>query len=284
MKQVYEGDLLKIFRFSDQVYLRQGDLMQRGQCNSAYLVGESGVVVVDIPTMEALVEMQSEVLGLFKKPIRAVIATHGHGDHVDGIVGFAGTAIQVFCSHKLTAKLCGMLGEQAQVCGIKGQARLHICGMEIELFTFEDIAHSPEDLFVRIPGEKLLCTGDAVVDLQWLHFHSGNAERWAVNLETFAKSGQQEQIWPGHGELLPFHHVGETAAHIGRLMYAAKSCMAALPNGQAQDLNREDLDRLVADFLKSGSVDAVEIAQKAREGAHRELRMVLRELLRQNLQ
>ena len=48
MQKLYEGNLVEIFRFSQNVYFRKADLHTRHQCNGAFLVGNSSIAVIDV--------------------------------------------------------------------------------------------------------------------------------------------------------------------------------------------------------------------------------------------
>ena len=76
----------KVYRVRDNVYLAYG----YGLANSTMVVGSDGVIIIDV--MEDL-ERGTEVLAEFRKitdkPIKAIVYSHNHIDHVGGARAFA---------------------------------------------------------------------------------------------------------------------------------------------------------------------------------------------------
>ena len=99
-EKVYQGNQVEIFRVSPALYFRKATL-ERGQCNSIFLVGSTGVAVVDVPTPQAAEELKEEAKLLFHKPITTVFLTHGDGDHGGGCPAFFSKDVTIFCSRRL---------------------------------------------------------------------------------------------------------------------------------------------------------------------------------------
>lgn len=88
---------------ADGVYMAIG----YGIANSILLVGDDGVIVVD--TTETA-ESAREVLALFRtvtdKPVKAIVYTHSHPDHIGGAAVFAeGRAVPVYAQRELVANM-----------------------------------------------------------------------------------------------------------------------------------------------------------------------------------
>ena len=79
----------KIYRVRDNVHIAYG----YGLANSTMIVGDDGVIIIDV--MEDL-ERGQEVLGEFRKitdkPVKAIVYSHNHIDHVGGARAFASPA------------------------------------------------------------------------------------------------------------------------------------------------------------------------------------------------
>jgi alkyl sulfatase BDS1-like metallo-beta-lactamase superfamily hydrolase len=88
-----------IITVTDGVYVAVG----YGLANSILLVGKDGTVVVDVmESMEAAVPVKKAFDGISRKPLKAVIFTHFHTDHVSGAEAFTGDRNVDIYSHEKT--------------------------------------------------------------------------------------------------------------------------------------------------------------------------------------
>ncbi len=81
----------RVIKVTDSVYVATGF----GLANSIMIEGDDGLIIVD--TMESIEEAE-EVLAAFReksaKPIKAIIYTHNHADHVFGSAAFADNSVE----------------------------------------------------------------------------------------------------------------------------------------------------------------------------------------------
>ena len=244
-----------------------------------YIVGNDSVGVIDTGTVECSNEMLDEVERLFKKPLRYAILTHNHADHANGLPVFLDMPVTLYCSHKCVAGFAAR-GPRALITGVKGSLLLSLDGMDIELFTLEDVCHSPWDMFVRFKNDGLLASGDTVNDPGMLYFHHANPERWSAGLREIARGGDK-LLLRGHGDIVPLAFAGEIADFLDLLMdVAAGIVRGEFPSGMLRDIAFEELDGHVRRYLASGTPQAREIREKAGE---RDAARVLRAALRQQL-
>src|SRR5262245_16931842 len=83
---------------------------------------------------------------------------------------------------------------------VASTATLHEGGREIQLHLLGR-AHTDGDLFIYLPKEKVVATGDAVID--WMPFlNDGYPEEWIQTLDALEKL-DFAYIVPGHGDVLP---------------------------------------------------------------------------------
>lgn len=191
---IFEKGIEKV---ADNVYVAIGF----GLANSIMIEGDDGVIIVD--TMESC-EAASEVLGEFRKictkPVKAIIYTHNHVDHIFGAQVFAQDADIDIYAHDTTAYYVGRLvskmrtvidmrsmrmfgrylDEDAMVnCGIGPFLRFDSTsrlGYLPPTITFSDtlsakvagiefeLVHAPgetdDQIFVWLPAQRVLLCGD----------------------------------------------------------------------------------------------------------------------------
>jgi glyoxylase-like metal-dependent hydrolase (beta-lactamase superfamily II) len=101
---------------------------------------------------------------------------------------------------------------------------LQASGRDIQLLLLGR-AHTDGDLFVYLPREKVVVTGDAVVD--WMPFlNDGYPEEWVQTLDALAQVDFTHMI-PGHGEVATREHIPFFRGYLTDLMAAVKQAAAA---------------------------------------------------------
>ncbi len=89
----------EIIKVTDGVYVATGF----GLANSILLEGQDGVVIVDVmESVEAAIPVKSAFDNITKKPVKAIIYTHYHADHVFGAGIFTENKNMDVYSHKKT--------------------------------------------------------------------------------------------------------------------------------------------------------------------------------------
>ncbi len=74
-----------IIQVADNVYVAVG----YDASNQTMIVGDDGVILIDVGMIPAITqEVYEEFRKISTKPIKAIILTHGHGDHTQGIAPF----------------------------------------------------------------------------------------------------------------------------------------------------------------------------------------------------
>src|SRR5206468_11133963 len=96
-------------------------------------------------------------------------------------------------------------------------------GREIQLHVLGR-GHTNGDLFIYLPKEKVVATGDALID--WMPFlNDGYPEEWPQTLTALEKL-DFTSIIPGHGEVRPKSHLGFFRGYLTELVAAVKKAAA----------------------------------------------------------
>jgi len=187
--------------------------------NQGFIVAEKGVIVIDSGfTRNAATSLTKEIRERTRLPVRLVINTHDHSDHVFGNSIFESSG-SLILGHSVCGSQVEELGE-SRMSGYRNyderlrramsglrvtppsvsyreDTRLRILGKELEL-VHPPAAHTRGDTMVMLPEEKVLFAGDVV----WEAYHP-NLEDADVNgwIDTLASIGRArvDAIVPGHG-------------------------------------------------------------------------------------
>ena len=186
--------------------------------NAAFVVTRAGVVVVDTLGSPALAqELLAEIRRITPAPVRYVIVTHYHADHVYGLQAFraAGATIiaqrdgQLYLNSE-TAALRLQASREELAPAIDANTHLVAADRWIDAPTTISLggvdfllqpagpAHTPEDLVVWVPQHKLLIAGDLVFRGRVPFVGQADSGRWIAALDKLL-SFDAQVIVPGHG-------------------------------------------------------------------------------------
>jgi quinoprotein relay system zinc metallohydrolase 2 len=187
--------------------------------NLGIIVGSDAVAVVDTGgSVDAGRRLLLAVRSVTDKPIRYVINTHEHPDHVFGNAAFAPDAVFVG-HHNLPTELAkrgayylrsyrGQLGEAAidevriipPTLLVDGETTLDLGGRRLRLTAWTPPAHTACDLTVLDEATGVLYSGDLVF-LQHVPVLDGSLTGWLSLLPQLAKL-PASLVVPGHGQLV----------------------------------------------------------------------------------
>jgi glyoxylase-like metal-dependent hydrolase (beta-lactamase superfamily II) len=112
-------------------------------------------------------------------------------------------------------------------------------GREIQILLLGH-AHTDGDVFIHLPKEKVVATGDALID--WMpYMNDGFPEDWVHTLDALEKF-DFDHIIPGHGSVLPKSNLAFFRSYLSDLVTAIKQ-------GHAQGASLEELKKALPDQL-----------------------------------
>jgi len=209
------GDVREIVK---GVWFREGDLKQYGHCNNIIIEMKDYLVVVDanFPSGAKLaLDMAKKVS---KKPVKYVFDTHHHGDHAYGnpvwtkagaiTLAHEGVAAEMKRYEPKRWQEAAKDREDVRSLNLKTaeppretfSGDLKVIEDETRRleFRFFGWAHTRGDGFVYLPKEKVLCTGDAVVNGPFNYMGDGNVKNWPNVVERAMKLDVRH-VLPAHG-------------------------------------------------------------------------------------
>ena len=114
-------------------------------------------------------------------------------------------------------------------------------GRTIELMVLGR-AHTDGDLFIYLPQDKVVATGDALID--WMPFlNDGYPEDWVRTLDLL-ESYAFTRIIPGHGDVAPREQLAFFRGYLADLI-------AAVKQGAADGASLDEMKRVLPDRLAS---------------------------------
>ena len=200
------------------VWFVEGDLAKLGTCNSVIIEMKDYLIVVDANFPSGAELTLETVRRISPKPVKYVFDTHHHGDHLYGnpIWTAAGATTLAYIGVVEEMKRFEPARWLAAAAERPDVAALHLDAPEPPKQTFDKSpfvlkdsfqevrfyffgwAHTRGDGFVYLPKDKVLCTGDAVVNGPYNFTGDADVGNWprviqqAQNLTTL-------HVLPGHG-------------------------------------------------------------------------------------
>ncbi|OYU44455.1 MAG: MBL fold metallo-hydrolase [Burkholderiales bacterium PBB4] len=175
--------------------------------NAAFVVTREGVVVIDALGSPALASrLLTTIKGVTPLPVTHVIVTHYHADHIYGLQTFkaAGAKIIAHQAAKIylnsdTARLRLEASRLDLAPWIDAQTHLTLGGTEFQLKPVGP-SHTPEDLAVYLPKERVLFAGDLVFRSRIPYVGQADSRQWILALDKLL-AFDTAVIVPGHGAL-----------------------------------------------------------------------------------
>ena len=215
----------KIVKVKDHIYALLGpeempNKHNRGyMVNSTVIIGDKGVVLIDTGfTDEIGRHIKKIIAGITNKPVTHIINTHNHGDHTLGNSEFKGAEIisSEKCKTAIETNGYEWVGIAESATGLKlpntkpvvpnitypenTRTKVTLQGINFELWVPQG-SHTPTDMMVLLPDDKVLIAGDILVQRVMPSFRDAHVKAWIGTLKQITDM-KLSKIIPGHGELM----------------------------------------------------------------------------------
>ncbi len=174
---------------------------------SVFVVTGEGVIATDPINADAARWLKAEIQQRFNQPIRYVVYSHDHWDHISGGEVFADTA-QIVAHERARAKIVGEKRATAvPTRTFKDQMTIELGGTRVELIHVGR-NHSDNSLVMRFPAARTIFAVDFIpVDsLAFRTLNDGYMEEWIESLER-VEAMDFDLLAPGHGAMGRKAHV-----------------------------------------------------------------------------
>ena len=207
--------------------------------NAGFVVTDDGVLVVDALGSPALArELLAEIRRVTPQPVRYVVVTHYHADHIYGLQVFQEAGAKVL-AHRGALEYLNSDGAQRRLESSRehiapwidqhtrlvpadrwldgDETRLRMGSFEI-LIRHAGPAHTPEDLVVLVPRLGVLFAGDLVFRGRIPFVGQADSRRWIATLERLIEL-RPRLVIPGHGPVStdPVADLALTRDYLGTL-------------------------------------------------------------------
>ena len=168
---------------------------------SVFLVTPAGIIATDPIDADAARWLKQELTKRFAKPVKYLIYSHDHADHISGGEVFADTAV-VIAHENAKATIVGERRPTA-VPDVTLSERLtvELGGKKVEL-SYLGKNHSDNSIVMRFPDEKVLFAVDfiPIKSLPFRDFPDAYIDDWIESLRK-AEALDFDVLAPGHGGL-----------------------------------------------------------------------------------
>ena len=209
------GARTEIVEVARGVYAR----LHEGLTNAGIIVGDDGVLVIDSLRLPSFArDLRADVRKITDKPIRYLVDTHGHWDHAFGNEEFTDAIIVGHVNCRRELEELGEEWKQGVVArGIEWseemktvhitpptltfdqRLELHFGGRRIDL-VYLGRAHTSGDIFINLPDDGLLFTGDVVQDGGVPYMIDGYMAEW-IETDTRILDLPFDRFVSGHGPI-----------------------------------------------------------------------------------
>jgi len=193
----------EITKLADDVYLFRHQFHQ-----SIFITTPKGVIVTDPISSDAATWLKAEITTLTTQPVRYVIYSHHHKDHITGGSVFAETAF--FVSHSAARR--ELLKEPDPLIPVPeltftDRMFIDLGGKHVELI-YTGRNHSDNSLVVLIPQNRLLFAVDfiPVETVAYRTMQTDYPDEWIESLKQ-VEGLDFDILVPGHGKIGKKEHV-----------------------------------------------------------------------------
>ncbi|MFI5400067.1 MAG: MBL fold metallo-hydrolase [SAR324 cluster bacterium] len=233
-QQPAASPIREITRLAGEVYRFRND-----NHYSVFAVTPAGIIATDPINAAAAQWLKAEFKRRFNQPVRYLIYSHDHADHISGGEVFADTAL-ILAHENAKAAIIGEKRPTAvpNLTFSSGTVTIELGGTIAEV-TYLGKNHSNNSVVVRFPKERLLFAVDfaPVNSMAFRDFPDAYVDEWIESLK-WLEGMDFDVLVPGHGQLGGKTDIRKFRSYLEDLRAAVTQ---AIRNGQTLDEMKQSI-------------------------------------------
>lgn len=250
---------LKATKVAGQVWVIEDAAAEFSGGNIGVSVGPDGIVLVDDKFTRIAPKVEAALKSISNQPVRFVLNTHFHGDHVGGNIFWGKRATIV--AHENTRKR--LLEDKEPVppsalpiVTFEDKLKIHLNGEDIRAIHFPS-GHTDTDVVVFFTKSNVVHMGDDFFHgiFPFIDLDSGGSVKGLIgNLEkVLDQIPADAKVIPGHG---PLATTSDLRKHLDMLKGTAAIVEAAIRDGKSADQLKKEKALAAYDAWSKGFVSS----------------------------
>lgn len=171
--------------------------------NIGLFVGDDGVFLIDDQYAPLTERIVAAIRGVSSAPIRFLVNTHMHPDHVGGNENFGKMGTLIFGHDNVRSQMAVAGYEQEPpLVTFSDEMSFHINGETVHVFKTPD-AHTNGDSYIHFKGSNVIHTGDVYRTTSYPYVDTANGGSFLGTIKAYdlliGISDANTKIVPGHG-------------------------------------------------------------------------------------
>lgn len=210
---VAQEPTVEVEKLADNVYL-----FTYNTHRSLFVVTDNGILATDPQSVEAAPRYVEEIRKISEAPIRYLVYSHHHDDHVSG--GEAFGDVTIIAQENVLSHIEGEIAPPDVT--FADESSVYLDDLEIRLI-YPGPSETESNIIVYIPERSVAFMVDTVSvrTVPWRNMASGDPHGWVAALETLDEL-DFEILAPGHGPTGTKEHVGEYIGYMNALIAAVQ--------------------------------------------------------------
>ncbi|HVC20114.1 MAG TPA: MBL fold metallo-hydrolase [Vicinamibacterales bacterium] len=244
--QLPRPPLFTLHHVGDGVWAAIAPDGSKAGANTGFVIGQDGVAVIDsFQNVDAARDLLADIRKRTSLPIRFLVNTHYHLDHMTGNGVFAAAGAVILANRHVRAwahtenlKFFGpspTAADRARVAAIVLPSVVYGSGIDLylgkrELLVRHMPGHTGSDSVIIVPDANVVFTGDLLWNTHLPNLIDASTKPWIQSLDTLGARYPTATFVPGHGDVA---RLANLQAFRGYLVSLREAVASGLAHGQS---------------------------------------------------